>query len=66
MSITGMVKVCTKLPQYIQLVHGRENFMIIAFVKLLKTLEHIDIFTSDKDYLTPYSQTIDSFDTKFD
>ena len=40
--------------------------MIIAFVKLLKTLEHIDIFTSDKDYLTPYSQTIDSFDTKFD
>ena len=32
--------------------------MIIAFVKLLITLEHDDIFTSNKDYLTPSSQTI--------
>ena len=32
--------------------------MIIAFVKLLITLEHDDIFTSNKDYLTPHSQTI--------
>ena len=65
MSITDMVKVCTvriKLPkelsQYIQLVSGRKIFLIIAFVKLLITLEHNDIFTSNKDYLTLYSQTI--------
>jgi len=32
--------------------------MIIAFVKLLTTLEHNDIFPLNKDYLTSYSQTI--------
>jgi len=32
--------------------------MIIAFVKLLITLEQIDIFISNRDYLTPSSQTI--------
>jgi len=32
--------------------------MIIAFEKLLITLEHNDIFTSNKDYLTPSSQII--------
>jgi len=32
--------------------------MIIAFLKLLITLEQNDIFTSNKDYLTPCSQTI--------
>jgi len=60
MSITGMVKVCTVRinKQYIQLVRGRETFMIIAFVKLLITLEIYDIFTLNKDYLTPSSRTI--------
>jgi len=66
MSITGMVKVCTvriKLPIANQFhitfnycVGG--NFMIIVFVKLLITLKYNDIFTSNKDYLIPYSQTI--------
>jgi len=32
--------------------------MIIAFVKLFITLEHNDIFTSIKNYVTPSSQTI--------
>ena len=32
--------------------------MIIAFVKLLITLEHNDTFTSNKVYLTPSIQTI--------
>ena len=62
MFITDTIKVCTvriQLPkQYIQLVCGRENFMIITFLKLVITLEHSDIFTSNKDYLTLYSQTI--------
>ena len=59
MSITGMVKVCTvRISQYIQLVRGQENFMIVAFVKLLITFEHNDIFSSNKDNLTPCSQNI--------
>jgi len=65
MSITGMLKCallelsCQKqLSQYIQLARGREIFMIVAFVKLLITLEHNDIFTSKKDYPTPSGQNI--------
>jgi len=31
--------------------------MNFSFVKLLRTLEYNDIFTLNKDYLTPSSQT---------